>query len=115
MLASFPGRELKFEKKDSLVSVATPLVRMRWPLPEKVVIVYFACKPFRKLTGYRSKCQAFSIENTSSTCTKYIATGSMATTSKSCRISGSVVSPTHCIAHTTRSYVFYARARCVFN
>ena len=39
----------------------------------------------------------------------------MATTSKSCRISGSVVSPTHCIAHTTPSYVFCARARCVFN
>ena len=53
-IASSPGRQLKFGKKDGLVSIATPLVRMRWPLPEKVVIVYFACKPFRKLTRYRS-------------------------------------------------------------
>ena len=53
-LASSPGRQLKFGKKDGLVSIATPLVRMRWPLPEKVVIVYFACKPFRKLTCYWS-------------------------------------------------------------
>ena len=51
-LASSPGRQLKFGKKDGLVSIATLLVRMRWPLPEKVVIVYcsnFACNPVRKL------------------------------------------------------------------
>ena len=38
VVASSPGRQLKFGKKDGLVSIATPLVRMRWPLPEKVVI-----------------------------------------------------------------------------
>ena len=41
-LASSPGRQLK--KKDGLVAIATMLVRMRWPLPEKHVIVYLACK-----------------------------------------------------------------------
>ena len=52
-LASSPGRQLKFRKKDGLVAIATMLVRMRWPLPEKHVIVYLACKPFRKLTHIR--------------------------------------------------------------
>ena len=35
-------------KEDGLVPIATMLVRMRWPLPEKHVIVYLPCKPFRK-------------------------------------------------------------------
>ena len=35
------------EVNDGLVPIATMLVRMRWPLPEKHVIVYLACKPFR--------------------------------------------------------------------
>ena len=38
---------------------ATMLVRMRWPLPEKHVIVYLACKPFRKLTHIRSASLRF--------------------------------------------------------
>ena len=47
-IASSPGHQFKFRKKDGLVAIATMLVRMRWPLPEKHVIVYLACKPFRK-------------------------------------------------------------------
>ena len=47
-LASSPGRHFKFRRNDGLVPIATMLVRMRWPLPEKHVIVYLACKPFRK-------------------------------------------------------------------
>ena len=39
---------LKVRKKDGLVPIATMLVRMRWPLPEKHVFVYLPCKPFRK-------------------------------------------------------------------
>ena len=35
-------------KNDGLVPIASMLVRMRLPLPEKQVIVYLACKPFRK-------------------------------------------------------------------
>ena len=31
ILASSPGRQLKFRKKDGLVAIATMLVRMRWP------------------------------------------------------------------------------------
>ena len=46
-------------KKDGLVAIATMLVRMRWPLPEKHVIVYLACKPFRKLTHIRSASLRF--------------------------------------------------------
>ena len=34
MLASSPGRQFKFRKKDGLVAIATMLVRMRWPLRE---------------------------------------------------------------------------------
>ena len=53
-LASSPGRQLKFKRKDGLVPIATMLVRMRWPLREKHVIVYLACRLFRKLTNIRS-------------------------------------------------------------
>ena len=45
---------LKVRKKDGMVPIATMLVRMRWPLPEKHVIVYLPCKPFRKLTHISS-------------------------------------------------------------
>ena len=58
-IASSPGRQFKFRKKDGLVAIATMLVRMRWPLPEKHVIVYLARKPFRKLTHIRSASLRF--------------------------------------------------------
>ena len=34
VIASSPGRQLKFRKKDGLVPIATMLVRMRWPIPK---------------------------------------------------------------------------------
>ena len=62
-LASSPGRQLKFGKKDGLVSIATPLVRMRWPLPEKVVIVYFACNRPDCQTARVIQCMELAILN----------------------------------------------------
>ena len=56
-LASSPGRQLKFRKKDGLVPIATMLVRMRWPLPEKHVIVYLACKPLTSYIGFLRRGQ----------------------------------------------------------
>ena len=58
-LALSPGRQFKFRKKDGLVAIATMLVRMCWPLPEKHIIVYLACKPFRKLTHIQSASLRF--------------------------------------------------------
>ena len=37
-LASSPGCQLKFRKKDGLVPIATILVRMRWPLPRNRIL-----------------------------------------------------------------------------
>ena len=54
-IASSPGRQFKFRKKDGLVAIATMLVLMRWPLREKQVIVYLACKPFALFHLYNGR------------------------------------------------------------